>query len=59
MILQTEKQLKAIKQILPENRIIHVDSTVELINIPNYMKPYSQIMNYVMLVKDKLIVQVF
>jgi hypothetical protein len=59
MILQTEKQLKAIKQILPENRIIHVDSTGELINIPNNMKPYSQIMNYVMLVKDKLIVQVF
>jgi hypothetical protein len=37
-----------------EVKIIHVDSTGELINIPNYIMAYSQIMNYVMLVKDSM-----
>ena len=52
MKLLTEKQLKVIKSIPPEQRILHCDATGGLVSIPKYMREYNQILNYALLLKD-------
>ena len=50
--IHTEKQLKAIDRVLPYNRVVHIDATGSLVKVDTKMRPYGQILNYVMLLKD-------
>ena len=52
MILQTEKQLRALRKILVNRRMCEVDATGKLVKVDRYMRQLKQILNYVMLVKD-------
>lgn len=52
MILQTEKQLRALQKIPANQRMLEVDATGCLVKIEKYMRPFKQILNYVMLAKD-------
>ena len=50
--MQTELQLKTVRQIQPNKRICQVDATGCLVKIDNYMRRFNRLLNYVMLVKD-------
>ena len=50
--LHSDLQLKELNKIPKKNRILHIDSTDKLVNIPRYMNAYTQIMNYTLLVED-------
>ena len=51
MIMHTESQIRALHSIEPNDRMLEVDATGNLISIPAYCRDYNQILNYVMLVK--------
>ena len=52
LMLQSEKQLRVVNSIPAEQRILHVDATGGLVKIPKMMRPYNQILNYVLFLKD-------
>ena len=52
MIMHTESQIRALHSIEPNDRMLEVDATGNLISIPAYCRDYNQILNYVMLVKN-------
>jgi hypothetical protein len=52
MQLHTEMQIRLLKTIPYERRLLHIDATSKLVKIRKYMRDYPAIFNYAMIVKD-------
>jgi hypothetical protein len=52
MTLLLEKQLVALHKLPYKRRIIHLDATGKLVNIPKYMRDYNRILTYGLIVQD-------
>ncbi|CAF0902969.1 unnamed protein product [Brachionus calyciflorus] len=52
LTMHHENQLKLIKNVPEERRILHIDATGGLIKIKNGSQVYGQILNYCMILKD-------
>ena len=48
----TEKQLQAIRWVDPDHRMVHVDASGGIINIPQQHREFKLIQNHIILLKD-------
>ena len=52
MLLFTEEQLKAIRRVHPDHRMVHVDASGGIVHIQKQQREFNRIQNHVVLLKN-------
>ena len=52
MILHSEQQVDVVKCIAPKYRILRIDATGNLVNVPKYKRDYGKMLSYFFQLKD-------